>query len=184
VLFDGVPAPLLYVQQNQINLVVPYAVSGSTTAIKLEDHGVLTNAVDFPVAPASPAIFGVAGFYQPTYAIRNRDGTQNSQLNPAAVGSMVSIYGTGVGQLSPPGVDGRIASAPLGMPVLPPAVWINGVSAEVAYAGEAPGLVSGVAQINVRVPDFPGGFPGPSSLVIRVGVISGPTAKIYLKPSQ
>jgi uncharacterized protein (TIGR03437 family) len=184
VLFDGVPAPLLYVQRNQINLVVPYAVSGDTTTIALEDHGALTNAVDFPVALASPAIFPVAGFYQLTYAIRNQDGTQNWQLNPATVGSTVSIYGTGVGQLDPPGADGKIASAPLGKPVLPLSVSINGVDAEVLYAGEAPGLVSGVVQINVRVPDFPGGFPGLSEVVLRVGDVSGPAGTIYLRPSR
>jgi uncharacterized protein (TIGR03437 family) len=76
VLFDSVPAPLLYVQRNQINLVAPYAVFGNTTSIVLEDRGAPTNAVDFPVALASPAIFPVAGFYQPTYAILNQEDSK------------------------------------------------------------------------------------------------------------
>jgi uncharacterized protein (TIGR03437 family) len=37
-------------------------------------------------------------------------------------------------------------------PMVPVSVRIGGVGADVLYAGAAPGLVSGVLQINVRVP--------------------------------
>jgi uncharacterized protein (TIGR03437 family) len=37
-------------------------------------------------------------------------------------------------------------------PLLPIQVWIGGQSALYTYAGEAPGMVAGVMQINVQIP--------------------------------
>jgi uncharacterized protein (TIGR03437 family) len=62
------------------------------------------------------------------------------------------IFATGEGATSPVGVDGKLAAVPLPKPVLPVSVKIDGIDAEVAYAGGAPGLVAGVIQINARVP--------------------------------
>jgi uncharacterized protein (TIGR03437 family) len=37
-------------------------------------------------------------------------------------------------------------------PALPIQVWIGGQPAVYTYAGEAPGMVAGVMQLNVRIP--------------------------------
>jgi uncharacterized protein (TIGR03437 family) len=37
-------------------------------------------------------------------------------------------------------------------PLLPISVWIGGYSARYTYAGEAPGMVAGVMQVNVQIP--------------------------------
>src|ERR1039457_7445058 len=51
---------------------------------------------------------------------------------------------------SPP--DGSIPSEAGGGPVLPVAVLLNTRSLEVLYAGNAPGLVINLLQINLRLP--------------------------------
>jgi uncharacterized protein (TIGR03437 family) len=63
------------------------------------------------------------------------------------------IYATGEGQTLPAGVDGQIAGGPdYPKPTRPVTVSIGGIPAEVLYAGAAPQLVSGVMQINARIP--------------------------------
>ena len=64
------------------------------------------------------------------------------------------LYGTGEGQTSPPGVDGTIPgrSTTLKTPTQRVRVRIGGVEADVLYAGSAPFLVSGVLQVNAKVP--------------------------------
>jgi hypothetical protein len=63
------------------------------------------------------------------------DRSANSPANSAAKGTIVVLYGTG----------GGVAS-------LPAKVFIDGMECEVLYAGSAPGLVAGLIQVNVRVP--------------------------------
>ena len=61
------------------------------------------------------------------------------------------VYATGGGQTTPESEDGRIAQdiAPQLQNV---SARIGGVDAEVLYAGAAPGSVSGVLQVNIRLP--------------------------------
>ena len=52
-----------------------------------------------------------------------------------------------------PGVaDGKLAQPPFVQLAQPVSVRIAGVSAQVTYAGVAPGLITGVLQINAVVP--------------------------------
>lgn len=79
----------------------------------------------------------------------------------------MTIYATGEGQTSVPGIDGRLASARFPRPIQPVSVMIDGIDAELIYAGAAPGLVAGVMQMNVRIPD--GARSGPVPVFLRVG---------------
>jgi len=82
----------------------------------------------------------------------------NGPGNRAAKGSIVQVYLTGEGATSPPSVTGAITTATLPPPQVTPApllavgVTINGQPALYVYAGEAPGLVAGMMQLNVQVP--------------------------------
>jgi uncharacterized protein (TIGR03437 family) len=70
-------------------------------------------------------------------------------------------------------VDGAVTGAVLGKPKLPVTTTIGGAAAEVAYAGAAPGLMAGVFQVNLKVPES--ATPGPEVPVqIRVGQNSSP----------
>jgi uncharacterized protein (TIGR03437 family) len=169
VYFDGVPAPLLYASAGQVNVVVPYSVAGnSTTQLQVEYLGVLSNQVALQVAVTAPGIFSVTGSGQGQGAILNaRDGTVNSALNPAARGDWVSIFATGAGITTPASVDGFVASAPLPVPNANVTVTMGGVPCQLSFKGAAPGLVSGVLQINARVPAELA--PGPE-VPIEIGI--------------
>jgi uncharacterized protein (TIGR03437 family) len=95
----------------------------------------------------------------------------NGPANPARKGDDIVLYVTGEGQTTPPGVTGKVTTlsptAPLTpQPVLPVTVFIDGQSSPVAFSGEAPGLVSGVMQVNVQIP---AGIPS-GNLPIQVSV--------------
>ncbi len=149
VLFDGVAAPLLYASSEELGAVVPFEVNGSTQMVVANGAG-QTSAM-LPVVAVAPALFTSSGLGTGQASVVNEDGTVNSSSNPAALGSLISLYGTGLGQTTPPGVDGA-TTVVLAVPNLPVSVLIGGLPAYVVYAGGAPGLVQGTFQINVRVP--------------------------------
>lgn len=157
VTFDGVNAPLVNVTTTQITAAVPYSVSGKvTTVLAVSVAGQAAPPVTLNVGITAPGIFMQLG---PTFgrsdlaAVLNQDGTVNSQSNPAARGSVVSIYGTGEGETFPAAVAGGVTSATsIPMPVATVTATIDTQSASVQYAGSAPGLVAGVLQVNAQVP--------------------------------
>jgi uncharacterized protein (TIGR03437 family) len=153
-LFDNVAAPLLYVSERQLNAIVPYSVAGKNSArVQLELAGRATEVASLSVAPASPGIFTVTGTGRGQGAILNQDGSSNSALNPARRDSIVSIFATGEGETDPSGEDGRRASVPFPVPLLPVSVRMGDEQVEVLYAGAAPSF-AGLLQINARVPAF------------------------------
>ncbi len=150
VTFNGFQAPILYSTANQINAIVPYELFAQTAQVNIGSYGPIT----LPVNAAVPGIFTTTQTGYGQAAVVNQDGTLNSITNPAARGSVISAWLTGVGQLSPPQADGVLTptTLPLSAPVLPVTVSIRGVNADVQYAGAAPGYVSGLIQINAVVP--------------------------------
>lgn len=179
VLFDGIPAPVLFARTDQVNTIVPYDVYGrTTTRVQIEFQGVVSNTIELNVAPAAPGIFpnSISPNASTQGAILNQDGSINGALRPAAKGSVIVIYATGEGQTTPGGVNGRIISPdnsrndwtkPLAGT---PQVFIDGVQAEVFYGGSAPGLVSGALQINARVPATV--RSGNVSVVVRIANVN------------
>jgi uncharacterized protein (TIGR03437 family) len=174
VLFDGVAAPMIYASARQVSCVVPYSVAGrSTTEIRVETDRRQSAAVTLPVLSASPGIFTVDFTGRGQGAILNQDSQPNSASLPADRGSVVQIYATGGGALSPPGVDGALIGVPLPSLTLPVEVTIGGQPAAVQYAGPAPGLVSGIVQVNAVVPATVA--PGASvPVTIRIGGVASP----------
>jgi len=170
VLFDGVPAPVLYASAGQLNVVVPYEVAGQAqTQLQVEYLGVLSPPVRLPVTPSAVGIFTLDASGSGQGAILNAaDESVNSASNPAAPGDWVSIFATGAGATTPSGVDGLLAPGPSYQPDAPVTVTIGGLPCQTNYAGGAPGLVAGVVQINAQVPA--GITPGPNVPVqVRIG---------------
>lgn len=170
VLFDGTPAPLLYASAGQVNVVVPYAVAGQTmTHVQLEYLGTVSPPVTLPVAATAPGVFTLDASGKGQGAILNAtDESVNSASNPAAPGAWVSIFATGAGVTTPSSVDGLLAAGPSYRPQAEVSVTIGGLPCELNYAGAAPGLVSGVLQVNARVPS--GVAPGPGVPVeVQIG---------------
>lgn len=155
VLFDGVAAPVIYARATQVTAAVPYGVHGRrSTELQIEYNGKLSNRVALEVAPTAPGIFTSDSSGRGLAATVNQDRTINNAANPAPKASVVTLYATGGGQTVPAGEDGRItAGAAPGRQLEEVSAQVCGIGAEVLYAGPAPGLVSGVLQVNLRVPE-------------------------------
>ena len=150
-LFNGVPAPILYTGLDQVNAIVPFSLdSGGPVHLEARSNGRTVAQASLAAAPVVPAIFTLSGTGIGPGAVLNQDYSVNSLANPAAAGSVIMVYGTGFGALDPPAVDGQPGST--ATTVFPVTAAIAGIPAEVTYAGAAPGLVAGIAQINVRIP--------------------------------
>jgi uncharacterized protein (TIGR03437 family) len=170
VTFNGQPAPLLYGSAGQINAVAPFELAGQSTAqmaVTQVNGPSLTTTV--LVAATNPSIFAASATGTGQGGILNADLSSNSASNPAPLGSVVSIFATGLGVTSPASVDGVLTSA-VNLPLVaqPVTVKIGGQNAVVSYQGAAPGLVAGISQINVQIP--PNATPGPAvPITIAVG---------------
>ncbi len=170
VLFDGVPAPILYISDSRLDTVAPYAIAGRTsTRVVVENSGARSDAMELTLSPdAAPGLFTADGSGRGQAAALNENGSLNTRTNPAPPDSVLVLFATGEGQTEPAGQDGRIIATDLRKPVLPVAVNIGGVPVEVLYAGSAPHLVSGMMQVNVRLnSSVPRGLAIPVEL--RVG---------------
>lgn len=167
VLFGGIPAPLIYVSATQVSAIVPYALTGTTTPMQVEFRGVRSNAITLPLVATAPGIFTANSSGRGPGAILNQDGSPNTAANPAQAGDIVVLFGTGEGAVEPAVPDGTINAATFPKPREPITVRIGGKDAEVLYGGAAPGLVAGVFQVNVRVPE--GVEPGNAPVVVTIG---------------
>ncbi len=168
----GFAAPLYYVQSDQINAQVPWELAGQTSAaVQIIYHGVPSTGTPVVVTLSMPGIF----------YIENSDGSFNSPSNPARAGDYVSVYGTGGGAMSPPGVAGQLwPLAPLlSLLTQPVSVTVGGEGAGVLYSGSAPTLESGFFQINVRLPSDLAA--GAQALSVTIGGVASAPAAISIQ---
>ncbi|MGD0299354.1 MAG: hypothetical protein ABSE86_19790 [Bryobacteraceae bacterium] len=165
VYFNGVRAPLLYSGDQQVNAIVPFSLSGQTVSVVLIVNGKVSNQAYLPTRAADPEIFkaNIASAPNVAFAV-NGDGTVNSAQSPAKGGSVLTLFVSGAGLLSPTPEDGTRGGLGPRL-VLPVTVNVSygitlqeGVQApifaqgEVRYAGSAPTLAAGIVQINVQLP--------------------------------
>jgi uncharacterized protein (TIGR03437 family) len=158
VLVGEVEAALLYVSSRQLNAIVPYEVT-SPAPIVVTRRGARSGTASIPIEIATPALFTNAADATQLAAL-NEDGSINSVGNPAARGSIVSLFGTGFGMVEPtPASD---ALTPLGAPYPTLKQHVEAYSRnglDILYAGPAPGAAPGVSQFNVRLSDQAGRAP-------------------------
>jgi uncharacterized protein (TIGR03437 family) len=153
VLFDGVPAPILFANEGQLNVIAPQAVAKQrSTKVQVANMTILSQEITLPTSNSSPGLFtlNAAGFG--TVVAMNEDGNINGPAQGAQPGSVVVLWATGLGQLRSVLSDGEISTA-ANETADSVEVQIGGLKAQVLYAGSAPGMVNGVFQINVRIPD-------------------------------
>ena len=152
VLFDGRPAPILYVSASQVNAIVPFSLAGAQqTAVQVEYQDRQSAALAVPVAASAPGIFTADSSGSGQGAILDSDMSPNLVTHPAAPGSVVALYATGAGQMNQSLVDGQVVTQ-LAKPLASATVTIDGQQAQVVYCGSAPTLVAGMLQVNVVVP--------------------------------
>jgi uncharacterized protein (TIGR03437 family) len=162
------PAPLLYLSGQQINFQAPYEITGnSQTDLTLTYSDVngrtISDSRTLRIALSNPAAF----VYQPSNVTQsfpvalNADGTVNSGTNPAAAGSVVTVFLEGLGITNPQPVSGRVTTSPA-TPLDVPIVVIPDCTGGFCYpapafvsASSSPGAISGVTQVQLRAPDNP-----------------------------
>jgi uncharacterized protein (TIGR03437 family) len=182
VLFDGAPAPVLFTLNGQVNALAPFELANKpNTVLQVVYNGVTSVGMTLPVVPAEPGLFTANGTGKGQGSILNQDYSINSASNPAAQGSAIMLFGTGGGLTDPPSTDGALnpMPPPFGKLTLGVTATVGGQPATVLYAGPAPGLVSGIIQINVTLPS---GTPsGNVPVVVQVGTASGQTVTVAVQ---
>ena len=173
VFFSGAEGKITAVTSTQINVFVPRVSSTFVDIVVLVDDAP-SLPMRVPVAPQAFGLFALDASGSGPGAILNQDGSLNGLTNPARRGDIVSLFGTGAGLMLPAVPYGTLViSTPFPKPSVPVSVKIDGVQAEVLYAGAAPTLPTGAFQINVRVPlSLPPVFipPGdPRTISVTVG---------------
>jgi uncharacterized protein (TIGR03437 family) len=143
VMFNAIPAPILSITPTEVLVRVPVTLQGvSSVQISIDQlPQIMANVV-----VAAPALFADASGQA---SVLNQDGTLNSTVNPAARGSIITLFGTGEG------VTG-----------LPFSVAVGGYVASILYAGPT-GNYPGMFQINAQVP---AGYLSPGTLPVVVSV--------------
>ncbi len=179
VLINGAAAPLLYASPTQINFQVPRKLaSGTASLVVTSTSGGSSTAFPFTVTPEAPGIFQDSS---------NNAAAQNSSYqaitatNPAAAGSTVIVYLTGIGPVDNPVADGAATPAtPLANATATYSASIGGVSAKVLFLGLSPGF-AGLAQANIEVPSTlaTGTYP----LTVTIGGLVGASAQLAVTGS-
>lgn len=170
VFFDNNPAPLIYVRNNQLSAVVPFEVAGRpTTNVTVRYLNQTSGPLSVRVVDFAPGIFTSNQQGSGQGAVVNQNGELNSATAPAARGQVIAIYMTGAGLMTSGNTTGGVLS-PTPLPTLPSTapvtVTIGGQTAQVQYAGGAPGLIAGAYQINAVIPA--GAASGTQTLVVSV----------------
>ena len=181
-------ASLLYISTEQINAQVPYDAPLEETAIAVPTAAG-AGSVPVKVVPASPGIFTLGGLTGNQGAVLAQTGevaapvgsSPNHAARPAVRGEFLSIYATGLGDVTNRPASGAPAPSepPLSETVLTPTIWIGGVAIQPSFSGLAPGWV-GLNQVNVELPaELPTGDAIP--LRIEIGGVESNTVTIAVQ---
>lgn len=185
--FDGIPAPLIYASDSQINVLVPYEITaGKQVNMRISTDAGSSQTGPLTVVPVQPNAF----------AVLNSDGSVNSASNPASEGATVSILVSGAGVLNPSLPDGTIATTPAPAPALPVLVNFSYTLASIlvpifggqtvtpTYAGGIPGAVMNILRVDAKVPSAIEGAATPTAVfrftaTVQVGSAQSPSFVVY-----
>jgi len=163
---------LLYVRDDQINMILPgdaYIAPLYNRAINVSSINGLSASFRTFFLVAAPGIYTLDASGYGQGAIVNEDGTINSPANPAARGSIISVYGTGGGVTTPTFPDGSIVPKAANL-VNGGYLTVGLRIGQMLYQGAAPTLLNGATVTIVRIP--PDVTPGPA-VAVRKGVFYG-----------
>ncbi len=173
----GTALPVIFSNDNQMTTQAPIANPASNSYLLYFAWNGLTliQPLTIRTVAATPGLFASSG----AAAALNEDGSRNSPSSPAAPGSAVQLFATGLGA-----IDVNIALGDF-FPSTPVrttgaiSVTIGGTEAEILFSGGAPGLIGGVYQLNLRVPS--GLAPGPHPVVVTVAGQASPPASLFIR---
>jgi uncharacterized protein (TIGR03437 family) len=155
VLINNKPAPLYFVSPGQLNVLVPFATTGPTATIVVQNGSVNSNTVTVPVAATSPGIYSLDQSGSGAGAILHADYSLVNAAKPATGGETVLIYLTGLGTVTPAVADGTAGTGTaLHTSDANVVVYAGGQQGTVVFKGQAPGF-PGLYQLNVTLPLLP-----------------------------
>ncbi len=165
---NGLNAPIVFASDGQINAQAPYETAVGDASVVVVANGVRSKPATMAVVAVAPGLFPV---------VQNADYSINRFSDPAKVGTYITAYLTGQGELDIPVATGAAApSLPLSRPKAPVTATLGGVAASIYFAGLTPGLI-GVCQVDVLVPDIPA---GEAQFIVKIGAIASNTALIIV----
>jgi len=145
VTFNNVPSQVFFSNATQINLLVPATLGNATSAqVMAVVDGNASTPFTVSLAPFAPGIFN--------NGILNQDNTVNSSAHPAAPGTVIQIFATGLSGMG--AITAKIGSVSVTQPY---------------YAGPAPGFL-GLQQVDLLLPTSLSGNS------VNVSVCGGATA--------
>jgi uncharacterized protein (TIGR03437 family) len=162
---NGVTAPLYFVSPGQLNVQVPFETGQGLAVLAVNNNGQVAS-LPFQVAVTAPGIFVQDGTLVP--------------FAQAKAGDTLLAFITGDGDQTPTIATGDTPAATTALSRLPKSrlpvsITVGGVPATIVFNGIPNGL-AGVTQINFTMP--PGVPPGPQNVVVTVGGVATPPAKI------
>ena len=170
--FDKIAAPILYSSDSESLVVAPVGIAGqSTTSVTVVSAGVTSKPVTISVAATNPGLFTAdSSGYGLASALNVRSTgstTPHSKSNPAAPGSVVALFATGLGVTSPPLPDGVVVSGQAPTVSASIQAFVGATKADILAYGPLSGAIAGLMRIDIRIPQ------GISSGLVPVVILAG-----------
>jgi minor extracellular serine protease Vpr len=165
---------LWYVSPSQINVQVPWALQGWSSAdVYVSVDGIGSAPYNIPIASALPAMY----LYNNLAIAQDLNYQLLTAANPARRGRTIILYANGLGPVTNPPDSGEITPG-LSQTQFPASVTIGNVDAHVSFSGLTPGSI-GLYQLNVDVPqNAPTGL---QPLVITVNGVRSVAANLPIQ---
>ncbi len=174
----GSLCPIYFVNPTQINLLLPWKTPVGVYPLIVNANGQTVGPINITIVAEAPGIFQY-GANRAVAQNVNDNFSLNSPTAPAAVGSTIVVYVTGIGLVTNTPTDGAYSP---GSPNFSQASYLNsatigGANAAVTFLGLTPGSV-GLAQANITVPALASGdYP----LILNVAGLQSTSALISVK---
>jgi uncharacterized protein (TIGR03437 family) len=198
VTIGGLNAPIIAVARGLIAVQVPFEIAsvaalGQPLAVEVFQGSQTFPSIAVQIAPSVLTLFDTGdrnnSLNLPALAAVNQDGTVNSADNPAPAGSIISVFASGLGVLSPPLPTGGINPIPPAGPLSLTSLFDGCVGCSgILYLGSAPALSTGVAQVNLQIPvDAPGSGVRPQAIGVGVSeslmglFVAEPTGVVFIR---
>ncbi len=170
----GLPCPIYFVNPTQINLLLPWKTPVGLYPLIVNATGQTVGPINITIVAEAPGIFQY-GANRAVAQNVNNNFSLNGPGAPAAAGSTIAVYVTGIGLVSNTPADGvATPSSPFSQASYLNGATIGGVNASVTFLGLTPGSV-GLAQANITVPNLASGdYP----LILTVAGVQSTSALI------
>jgi uncharacterized protein (TIGR03437 family) len=161
----SLPGHLFFVSPTQVDVQVPWELSGQTSAqVKITIGSSPGKVMTIPILAYAPALYesspGVA-------SALDANSKPISVTNPAQRGQLIVLYANGLGPVTNQPASGDVTPAsPASTTTSEPIVMFDNQQAPISFSGLTAGTV-GVYQIRLTVP--PGLSPGTHQVTISIG---------------